>query len=84
MRISFGTQICPQPPSLPEKPKMVAVLGGSKQNPDTQPYLEILKLASEKLSAMGYGIITGGSPGANFYGNWGAHPDRSYAIHVRG
>lgn len=28
--------------------------------------------------------MTGASAGANYYGNWGALPDKSYAIHVQG
>ena len=80
----FGTQSISRKPDLPEKEKMVAILGSSKENPSLHPYLKILQAVSAKLSDRGYGILTGASPGANYYGNSGANPEQSFAIHVTG
>jgi predicted Rossmann-fold nucleotide-binding protein len=81
MQVSGHTPFQPVS-SMPAKDKMVAVLGTTKENPDTLPYMSIVQAVSNKLSRMGYGILTGASPGANYYGNLGAKPEASYAIHV--
>lgn len=68
-----------------DKSKTVCVLGGSMVSDKTMPNLLALQKASEKLAARGYNIVTGGSTGANEYGNRGASsvdPTKSWVIHI--
>lgn len=90
-RISYASIPKASPPAtVPNPPAMsrdatVAFLGSSKQeNQKLGPYFQVFMMAARRLSAMGYNVLTGGSPGANYYGNLGAPLNRSFAIHVTG
>src|SRR5262249_7882503 len=70
-----------------DREKTVAILGTSKKadtHPHLLPYFQVLEGVSRSLSKKGYNIITGATTGANYYGNLGADPDKSFAIHVEG